>query len=85
MAEQIAEMGGCAIDLDTVQTNIVIFRPTARTAAEVVAGMKAQGVVCGTASAEEVRFVTHRDVDRKACERAVSVLREVFERVGSAA
>jgi threonine aldolase len=85
MAEQIAEMGGCSIDLDTVQTNIVIFRPTARTAAEIIAGMKAQSVLCGTAAADEVRFVTHRDVDRKACERAVSVLREVNERVGSVA
>jgi threonine aldolase len=85
MAEQIAEMGGCTIDLDTVQTNIVIFRPTARTAEEVITGMKAQGVLCGTAAADEVRFVTHRDVDGKACERAVSVLREVFERVGSVA
>jgi threonine aldolase len=85
MAEQIAEMGGCAIDLDTVQTNIVIFRPTASTAEDVIAGMKAQGVLCGTAAADEVRFVTHREVNRKGCERAVSVLREVFERVGSAA
>ena len=79
MAEQIAGMGGCLIDLETVQTNIVIFRPEGRTAAEIVAGLKAQGVLCGTASAEEVRFVTHRDVDRAACERAVSALREVLE------
>ena len=85
MAELIAEMGGCAIDLDTVQTNIVIFRPTVRTAEEVIAAMKAQGVLCGTAAADEVRFVTHREVNRKGCERAVSVLREVFERVGSMA
>ena len=52
----------------------------------VVAGMKAQGVLCGTASADEVRFVTHRDVRpegvRAGC---VAVLREVFERVGSMA
>ncbi len=85
MAELIAEMGGCAIDLDTVQTNIVIFRPTVRTAEEVIAAMKAQGVLCGTAAADEVRFVTHREVNREGCERAVSVLREVFERVGSMA
>src|SRR6201996_927481 len=78
MAEQIATMGGCLIDLETVQTNIVIFQPEGRTAAEVVAGLKARDVVCGTAGADEVRFVTHRDVDRAACERAVSVLREIL-------
>jgi threonine aldolase len=78
MAGQIAGIGGCLIDLETVQTNIVIFRPEGRTAAEIVAGLKARGVLCGTASAEEVRFVTHRDVDGAACERAVSALREVL-------
>jgi threonine aldolase len=85
MAEQIASMDGCRIDLETVQTNIVIFRPETMTAADVIAGLKAQGVLCGTASAEEVRFVTHRDVERRTCERAVSALREVLERVGNAA
>jgi threonine aldolase len=79
MAEQIAEMDGCRIDLETVQTNIVIFRPVGRTAAEIVAGLKAKGVLCGTASADEVRFVTHRDVDRAACEGAVSRLREILK------
>jgi threonine aldolase len=78
MAEQIAGMGACLIDLETVQTNIVIFRPEGRTAAEIVAGLKARDVLCGTASAEEVRFVTHRDVDGAACERAVSALRKVL-------
>ena len=78
MAEQIAGMDGCLIDMETVQTNIVIFRPEDRTAAEVVAGLKTRGVVCGTAGVDEVRFVTHRDVDRTACESAVSALRKVL-------
>jgi threonine aldolase len=80
MAEQIAGTDGCQIDLETVQTNIVIFRPKGRTAAEVVAALKAQSVLCGTATAEEVRFVTHRDVDRAACERAVEALQAVIQR-----
>jgi threonine aldolase len=79
MAEQIAAMGGCQLDLETVQTNIVIFRPQRKTAAEIVAGLKAKGVLCGTASADEVRFVTHRDVDRAASERAVAGLREILK------
>jgi threonine aldolase len=78
MAEQIAAMDVCRIDLETVQTNIVIFRPEHGTAAEIVAGLKSREVLCGTAGPEEVRFVTHRDVDRTACERAVKALREVI-------
>jgi threonine aldolase len=85
MAEQIAGIPGCVIDLQTVQTNIVIFRSTHKRAAEIVAGLKAQGVLCGTAGPDEVRFVTHRDVDRAACERAVSVLCAVLRAAGNAA
>jgi threonine aldolase len=79
MAEQIAGIHDCRIDLDTVETNIVIFRPQGRTAAEVIAGLKLRGVLCGTAGPEEVRLVTHRDVDRAACEWAVNALREVIQ------
>ena len=79
MAEQIAGIGGCQIDLETVQTNIVIFRPESRTAAGVIAALKSRGILSGTAAPEEVRFVTHRDVDRAACERAVDALRAVLQ------
>jgi threonine aldolase len=79
MAEEIAEIDGCQIDLETVQTNIVIFRPMHGIATEMVAELKSRGVLCGTAGPEEVRFVTHRDVDRAACERAVSALREIVK------
>jgi threonine aldolase len=80
MAEEIAGIDDCQIDLETVQTNIVIFRPVHGTAAGMVAGLKSRGVLCGTAGPEEVRFVTHRDVDRAACERAVTALRELIRR-----
>jgi threonine aldolase len=79
MAEQIAGIGGCQIDLETVQTNIVIFRPESRTAAGVIAALKSRGILSGTAAPEEVRFVTHRDVDLAACERAVDALRAVLQ------
>ena len=80
MAEQVADLGGCQIDLDTVQTNIVIFRPKGKAAAEVVAALKSHGVLCGTACADEVRFVTHRDVGRGSCERAVAALQRLLQR-----
>ena len=79
LAEQIASIPGCTIDLATVQTNIVIFRPQPLTAADVVAALKRLGVLCGTAGADEVRFVTHRDVDRSACESAIEMLRTVLQ------
>lgn len=75
MAEQIAEIPGCVIDLETVQTNIVIFRSTRRSAAEIIAGLKTGGVLSGTAGPDEVRFVTHHDVDLRECEQALKQLR----------
>ncbi len=74
LAEQISHMPECGIDLQTVQTNIVIFRPLQKTAAEVVAALKDRGILCGTAATDEVRFVTHRDAGRAACEQAVEQL-----------
>ena len=78
MAERIGQLPGCDIDLETVQTNIVIFRPLKKPAAEVVAALKSRGILSGTASPSEVRFVTHHDVDRPACERAIEVLQELL-------
>ena len=44
-------MRGCVIDLETVQTNIVIFRPRTGRQRRWSAGLKQQGVLCGTAGA----------------------------------
>lgn len=78
MAEQIMEVPGCTIDLETVQTNIVIFRHSRKRAVEIIAGLKARGVLSGTAGPDEVRFVTHRDVDHRGCECAVKQLQAVL-------
>jgi threonine aldolase len=76
MAEAIAECPGVEIDLESVQTNIVIFK--VRDAAAVVAAMKAQGVVASAIGPEAVRLVTHFEVSREECERAVEVVGEVL-------
>jgi len=82
LALAVAESGGLEIDLATVQSNIVIFRvpphpgeedPAARWVAEAAE----QGLLSGTMSADEVRFVTHRDVDRTAIDRAVEIIRRL--------
>ena len=78
MAEQIARIPGCIIDVETAQTNIVIFRPREKRATEVVSMLKSEGILSGTAGPDEVRFVTHRDVNRAACERAIQALQKVL-------
>lgn len=78
MAEEISRISGCMIDLETVQTNIVIFRPVGKSAGEVIAALQSRGVLSGTAGPDEVRFVTHHDVNRAACEKAIEALQKVM-------
>jgi threonine aldolase len=77
MAEAIAGCEGVEIDLESVQTNIVIFK--VKDAAAVVAAMKEKGVVASAIGPEAVRLVTHFEVSKGDCERAVEVVGEVLE------
>jgi len=71
MAERIAACSGVEVDLDSVQTNIVFFRMKQGGAAELVAGLKREGILCSAIGADAVRLVTHYDVSREDCEKAV--------------
>lgn len=75
LAEAIAASPATVIDMDSVQTNIVIF--TLRDegdASGLVASLKAEGVLASAIGPHAVRFVTHRDVSRADCERAAAVV-----------
>jgi threonine aldolase len=83
LAETLSHMEGIAIDLDLVETNIVIFRLTGPllqrlTAQKLVEQLKARGVLVGALSADSVRLVTHLDVDRAACIAAAEALAEAI-------
>lgn len=82
IAQRIAGIKGVEIDLDTVQTNIVIFRlDDAMPAPEVIsARAKEQGVLVSPFSTRTVRAVTHLDVTRDQCVHAANVLAQVLER-----
>jgi threonine aldolase len=80
LAEVLANLEGVAIDLDAVETNIVIFRATgALTPAQIVARLRERGVWMSTVGADAIRLVTHRDVSREDCITAAEALTEVLE------
>ena len=80
LAEALASIEGVAIDLATVETNIVIFRLQAgKGAAELVTRLKARGVLTGAFGPDAIRVVTHRDVSRKDCIDAAEALTEEIE------
>jgi threonine aldolase len=64
------------IDLNTVQTNIVIFdtAPLGQTAAQFIASLAAQGVRAGEFGKTRVRMVTHRDISRNDIEKVAEIL-----------
>lgn len=86
LAEALANLEGVQIDPETVETNIVIFRLTgALTPAELVARLKARGVLASAVGPQSVRLVTHNDVSRGDCIRAAEVLTEEIEAAATTA
>ncbi len=80
LAETLAHIEGVDVDLDAVETNIVIFRLTGgMTAAELVARLKARGILASAVGPHAIRLVTHHDVDRAACVTAAEALTEEIE------
>lgn len=80
LAEALASTEGVSIDLKSVETNIVVFRLKAgRGAADLVARLKARGVLAGAFGPDAIRLVTHRDVSRKECIDAAEALAQEIE------
>jgi len=78
LAEGIARLPHTRVNLDNVQTNIVIFqvdRPGG--AADLVNGSLARKVKIHQIGPTSIRCVTHKDVDAEDIERALQALREI--------
>jgi threonine aldolase len=78
LAEGIAALPRCRVDLATVQTNIVIFRvdrPGGATALK--AGSEARKVKIHQIGPDAIRCVTHKDVDSEDVARALDAFREI--------
>ena len=82
IAERLAGLPGVALDLATVQTNIIVFRLASGLpdAAAISARAKAAGVLVSALGPRIVRVVTHRDVSRADCARAADLVAAVIER-----
>ena len=79
IAEHLAKLPQVELDLETVRTNIVIFRLRGeRDAAALVSRLGERGVLCGNSGRHAIRFVTHLDVNRAACEEAARITEEIL-------
>jgi threonine aldolase len=79
LAQELAQIPGIKIDPAKVATNILFFdvSGTGLSAYEISKRLAAQGILANASSPQQIRMVTHLDVDRAGCERAMAVLREV--------
>ena len=86
LAQGLAEIPGIKIDPAKVVTNILFLdvSGTGLTSFEISKRLAAQGVLANGVTPETTRMVTHYDVDRPGCERALQVLREVLGTSGKA-
>ena len=79
LAQGLARIPGIKVDAAKVMTNIVIcdISGTGMASADFSRKLGEKNVLCGSVNNELVRFVTHMDVDRAGCERAVEAVRAV--------
>ncbi|PYV27494.1 MAG: low specificity L-threonine aldolase [Acidobacteria bacterium] len=79
LAERLAEMPGIKIEPGKVVTNILFLEVsgTGLTSFELSKRLASQGVLANGVTAANMRMVTHYDVDRAGCERALQVMRGV--------
>jgi threonine aldolase len=82
LAQGIAGTPGLSVDLDTVQTDIVIFGVTAEqiAAAELVAALRERGVQMSAISATRIRAVTHYGIETADIETTLQALADLVER-----
>jgi threonine aldolase len=82
LARQLASVRGIGLNPEKVQTNIVIFdvKSSGRSSADVLKQLAERGVLAVPVDNYKIRMVTHLDVSRNDCERAASIVKEVFQR-----
>ncbi len=85
LASGLAKIHGISIDASKVQTNIVIFsvEGTGFTAPDFSARLKERGVLMNSIDDRRLRLVTHYDVNRESCERALEMVRETAHRAAT--
>jgi threonine aldolase len=82
IAEALANHPAVEIDVENVETNIVIFKLAAGSGApELASRLKARGVLISAFGPGSIRLVTHLDVGRVACIDAAEALNEEIDAI----
>jgi threonine aldolase len=69
---------GKGVTVAPVETNIVVATLEGRTAPDVVAALRQEGVLATAMDGRTLRLVTHRDVSRTECQQAAAAIEQVL-------
>jgi threonine aldolase len=77
LAEGLLKLPGIQLDLNTVQTNMVLFRVA--DAPTLVEQLKAKGVLCNAMGTTAIRLVTHYQISDKDIKKTLKIIAELLE------
>lgn len=77
LAQEISRLPNCSIDMQAVQTNIIIIdvTKTGKKPDDIIALLKSKGVLVTLGSYTSIRAVTHLDVSMEQVRRAVEIIK----------
>lgn len=78
LAERIGEIPNLEINMDAVQTNILLFKPLKSNVIESIKKCKEAGLLLTPGTVDTLRAITHLDVDDNDVEEAANILIKVF-------
>ncbi|MFQ5503216.1 MAG: GntG family PLP-dependent aldolase [Planctomycetota bacterium] len=76
LALALAEMPGFVLDVEAVETNILMVDLDRLETSQVILALKEQGVLCLAPQTGRLRLIVHRDLDDADIDRAIRVLGE---------
>jgi threonine aldolase len=78
LAKAIDENPNLEIDIESVQTNILIFKPLKITIEDALNRCKVEGLLVSVGKVDSLRSITHLDVSFEEINKAIEILNKVF-------
>ena len=79
LGEALNELKNIEIDINDVQTNILIFKPLNISAENSIVKCKEKGLLISVGKVDSMRAVTHLDVSFEDVNKAIKIFQEVFK------
>jgi threonine aldolase len=79
LADTISQIPSLEINLDSVQTNILIFKPKNITVEDAIEACKHKGLLISIGKVDSLRAIAHLDVSFEEIKKAQKILKDVFK------